>query len=123
MTGQWIGSYTGTSTGKIIVNIDELSSCYQGIAFLHDDNVNVPITVANFKTRPQQVRIRYGLWAAPFGAFDVVASNTITPQELGRRRTTLTGWLKICFAINPTASVSQSSDQYIVWHLFKVLPW
>ena len=50
MKGQWIGRFTGTSTGRIIVNIDELPSCFQGIAYLLQDNSDIPNSAAYFRT-------------------------------------------------------------------------
>ena len=32
--GQWIGTYTGTSEGTIILNIDECDAAYEGVAYL-----------------------------------------------------------------------------------------
>jgi hypothetical protein len=51
MNGQWIGDYTGATGGKIIVNIDERESMYQGVAYLlPGDFKTLPATVAFFKT-------------------------------------------------------------------------
>ena len=50
MKGQWIGTYTGSSEGMIIVNIDERSSHYQGVAYLHDNKETLPSTAIYFKT-------------------------------------------------------------------------
>lgn len=35
MRGQWLGAYESTPNGSMSVNIDELSSCYEGTAYLH----------------------------------------------------------------------------------------
>lgn len=50
MQGQWLGTYTGTSTGAIMVNIDERESCYQGTAYLVEDNPIGFVPAASFKT-------------------------------------------------------------------------
>jgi len=50
MKGQWLGTYTGSSEGTIIVNIDERSSHYQGFAYLHDNKKTLPSTAISFKT-------------------------------------------------------------------------
>ena len=42
MKGQWIGNYTGSSPGMIIVNVDERSTHYQGVAYLHESNPAIP---------------------------------------------------------------------------------
>jgi hypothetical protein len=51
MKGQWIGDYTGTNTGTIIVNVDELPSHFQGVAYLKDNNPLLPGTGVGFKTK------------------------------------------------------------------------
>lgn len=50
MKGQWIGSYSGSNTGLIIVNIDERPSYYEGVAYLNESNNALPSTAAFFKT-------------------------------------------------------------------------
>jgi hypothetical protein len=51
MSGQWIGDYTGsTGGGKIIINIDERESNYQGVVYLHADDKTLPTTAAFFST-------------------------------------------------------------------------
>ncbi|MGZ8385738.1 MAG: FRG domain-containing protein [Nitrospira sp.] len=50
MNGQWLGEYSGTSKGRIILNVDDLSSCFGGVAFLHSDNV-VPSVAVGFHTQ------------------------------------------------------------------------
>jgi hypothetical protein len=50
MRGQWLGTYTGTSKGSIMVNIDERESCYQGTAYLVENDPIGFIPMASFKT-------------------------------------------------------------------------
>jgi hypothetical protein len=42
MNGQWIGKYTGTNDGEMIVNVDDLGSHFQGVAYLTDNNKTLP---------------------------------------------------------------------------------
>jgi len=51
MKGQWIGEYSGTNTGTIMVNIDEFSSCFQGVAYLKDNNPLLPGTAVGIRTQ------------------------------------------------------------------------
>lgn len=52
MNGQWIGNATGgDGTGKLIVNIDNRGSHYEGVAFIHDDDPSMPISVALIQTK------------------------------------------------------------------------
>jgi len=50
MKGQWIGNYAGSSEGTIIVNIDERSSYYEGVAYLNERDRTIPSTAAFFRT-------------------------------------------------------------------------
>lgn len=50
MNGQWLGEYSGTSKGRIILNVDDVASYFGGVAFLHSDNV-VPSVAVGFHTR------------------------------------------------------------------------
>jgi FRG domain len=50
MKGQWIGGYTGSNQGLVIVNIDERSTFFEGIAFLNESNGQLPSTAAFFRT-------------------------------------------------------------------------
>lgn len=51
MNGQWIGTYTGSTVGTIIVNIDERELNYQGVASLIPNDTNThPGIVASFRT-------------------------------------------------------------------------
>jgi hypothetical protein len=50
MKGQWIGTYSGDTTGLIIVNIDELPTCFQGVAYLNEGNNQIPSAAAFFRT-------------------------------------------------------------------------
>ena len=50
MIGQWIGHYSGSNNGLIIVNIDESDTNYQGIAYLHDGESYLPSSAAEFQT-------------------------------------------------------------------------
>jgi len=52
MNGQWIGNALGgDGTGKLIVNVDKYGSHYEGVAFIHDDDPNMPISMALIQTK------------------------------------------------------------------------
>lgn len=46
LNGQWIGEVSGDGTGRIIVNVDKRGSVYEGLAYLHDNDVSMPSTIA-----------------------------------------------------------------------------
>src|SRR5579872_62518 len=51
MNGQWIGKYTGTQSGEVIVNMDDRGSYFQGVAYLIDSKGNVPRIGLALRTR------------------------------------------------------------------------
>lgn len=51
MNGQWLGTYSGSSNGRIILNVDDLSSHFGGVASLHAENNDLPSVAAGFHTR------------------------------------------------------------------------
>ena len=59
MNGQWIGRYSGASTGLIVVNIDERRAQYQGVAYLSEDNKALPSVAAFFRTRDKNDRFEF----------------------------------------------------------------
>jgi hypothetical protein len=50
MRGQWVAPYTGTNSGTIIINIDELDDHFEGHAILHGNEMAAPIVVAKIRT-------------------------------------------------------------------------
>jgi len=54
MNGQWIGTYEGSTTGTIVVNIDERSSHYQGVAYLLESDAALPSSAAFFTTKNKE---------------------------------------------------------------------
>src|SRR5690242_19522438 len=50
MNGQWLGRYSGTTSGSMIVNIDERPDSYRGTAYLIEDDRNLPDSLAAFQT-------------------------------------------------------------------------
>ena len=57
MKGQWIGKYSGTHKGKIIINADELSDFYSGVAYLIPDNHTIPTVAGLFNTLGKSKKI------------------------------------------------------------------
>lgn len=59
MNGQWRGAFNGTSSGRIIVNVDELPTCYQGWAYLFYDNHHFPNMAVKFSTEDKGTRVHF----------------------------------------------------------------
>jgi hypothetical protein len=60
--GQWLGRFqtvgpSGTGTGNLLIDIDEIDGAYHGYAVLQNDQANLPIVFTRFitiNTAPQQ---------------------------------------------------------------------
>jgi hypothetical protein len=50
MNGQWIGRYSGTNSGLLVIDLDDMGTHYEGRAFAYDDNPSMPSTFAFIKT-------------------------------------------------------------------------
>jgi hypothetical protein len=50
MNGQWIGTYSGTNVGEIIVNVDDRGSHFQGVTYVNDGTAGLPRITASFQT-------------------------------------------------------------------------
>ena len=59
MNGQWIGRYTGSNNGLIIINIDDIGDHYEGITYLHDDDTKLPGVAAAFKTKDKNRNLKF----------------------------------------------------------------
>lgn len=62
MRGQWLGSYAGSTAGKIMINVDDVDDHYEGVAYLHPDESGLPGTIAYFDTKnkdPEQTLTAY----------------------------------------------------------------
>lgn len=83
MKGQWIGTYVGSNNGTIIVNVDELQSRFEGVAYLHDSNNGMPSLGAAFSTIDKGRTFSFRTkWITPinpmtnyFGPWDQVRSH------------------------------------------------
>jgi hypothetical protein len=60
LNGQWHGSYAGSSSGTITINIDITESGYRGVAYLSPDEQTLPGSVAGFvvANRPKEFTFR-----------------------------------------------------------------
>jgi hypothetical protein len=56
MKGQWIGKYSGSDTGDVIINVDEQESNYYGVTYLVSDNKSLPTIVAYFQTENKRTK-------------------------------------------------------------------
>ncbi len=59
MNGQWIGTYAGSNTGNVIVNVDERELGYDGFAYLINVDETVPIYGVRFRTEGKTAPCRF----------------------------------------------------------------
>ena len=50
MKGQWIGRYSGSNEGQIVIDLDDVGDHYEGRAFVYDDNSILPSTFTFIRT-------------------------------------------------------------------------
>src|SRR5215469_10660546 len=83
LNGQWLGEFEGTNPGKIIVNVDELESSYEGVAFLFNNDRTLPPAAAGFsipeKVHTFEMRTNY------ITAFDPNTLNIVPVEEIQAR--------------------------------------
>jgi hypothetical protein len=51
MNGQWIGPYTGSNSGLLVVDLDDMGTHYEGRAFAWEANSSMPSTSVSIKTQ------------------------------------------------------------------------
>ncbi len=49
MNGQWVGTYSGTNTGTLVVDLDDERTSYRGVVSAYDDNWALPRTYAHIE--------------------------------------------------------------------------
>jgi hypothetical protein len=59
MNGQWLGNYSGTTSGSIILNIDERQEHYQGSTHLIEDDRTLPDSFVSFRTPNKDPRFQF----------------------------------------------------------------
>lgn len=50
MRGQWLGSYSGGATGKVMINVDLVGDHFDCVAYIHPSIKELPSSVAYFST-------------------------------------------------------------------------
>lgn len=82
LNGQWVGTYEGSTQGTIVVNIDNLDSCYEGEAFLTDGESGAGL-VAFFTTKDKNAKFDCRtdsiLW------LDVGSGKFVPPEQIASK--------------------------------------
>lgn len=83
MNGQWLGKFSGSTTGSIIINIDERRERYEGTAILLEDEESLPHSVVSFQTADKESAFQFR--AGPISALDPKTGNGLSLEELKHR--------------------------------------
>jgi hypothetical protein len=49
MNGQWTGRYSGSTSGLLLIDLDDMDTHYEGRMFAYDDNPSLPTASALLK--------------------------------------------------------------------------
>jgi hypothetical protein len=79
MNGQWIGSYSGTNTGSVVADLDDVGTSYAGVVFAYDNNIGMPRTFAQVEIPKNRATflLRVGLLHSERGS-----GLLLTPERL-----------------------------------------
>jgi FRG domain len=58
MNGYWVGPYTGSNTGRMVLEVDDRGDHFEGCAYAYDSNASLPSTFAIIKTSNKANRLR-----------------------------------------------------------------
>jgi len=50
MNGQWVGRYSGSTAGLLVIDLDDMRTHYEGRAYVYDDNHSLPSTFVFIRT-------------------------------------------------------------------------
>jgi hypothetical protein len=79
LVGQWVARYSGTNSGTMVLDVDEVGDHLEGTACLWDDNPNYPNSLVSFRT-PSKASIQ-NLTGLTVAALDNTG-NFLTPATL-----------------------------------------
>ena len=83
MNGQWLGSFSGSTTGSVIVNIDERQEHYEGTAVLIEDDQTLPHSLVSFRTTNKESKFQFR--TGPILALDPRTGNGLSLDEVKQR--------------------------------------
>jgi hypothetical protein len=90
MNGQWIGTYSGTNTGNVVADLDDVGTNYAGVVFPYDSNSASPITFASVELpkHQSQVSLRVRLQAIIRGTGERLTPDTVAKRFSGLQMAT-----------------------------------
>ena len=81
MKGQWVGTYEGSNFGNIIINVDETTDFFRGVAYINDNNLNFPGSVIAFETPTKKRTIEFEVNVFPINPINGMADNWENVQK------------------------------------------
>jgi hypothetical protein len=82
MKGQWIGAYSGSNTGRILLDVDDRESKLEGTAFLTDSNPNLPTFRALLVVPKNKRKLNLTLTNAEFCVVDRFTGNPLPQLQI-----------------------------------------
>jgi hypothetical protein len=81
MNGQWMSRYTGSNSGLLVIDLDDMGTHYEGRAFVWDDNPSLPGTFVFIKTPDKAASCHLSLDLSPVNprTGDVASWDQIAP--------------------------------------------
>jgi hypothetical protein len=83
LNGQWIGPYTGTNSGNLVVDLDDVGDYWTGTATVHDNNAANPAVVAELLSVPKG-KSNFSL-QVPLRPVDRETGNPLDPVALNAK--------------------------------------
>jgi hypothetical protein len=80
MNGQWMGGYTGTGTGRLLINVDDCGSHFEGVAYVSPDGNDIPRSGVSFRTTDKNRDFQ--LVTRDFWALHPLTGDPVAPEEL-----------------------------------------
>ena len=82
MNGQWIGSYSGTNTGVVVADLDDVGNHYAGVVFAYDKNIGTPRTFAQVEIPKDKTTFWLQVGLEHLGRGPGLV---LTPEKLGEK--------------------------------------
>jgi hypothetical protein len=82
MNGQWIGSYSGTNTGTLVADLDDVGTHYTGVVFGYDFNPAVPRAFAHVAIPKGKTTFSLRIGLSPV---DRGSGRRLTLQDLAKK--------------------------------------
>lgn len=98
MRGQWIGTYSGTNAGQVVLEIDDEGSYFEGTAYLYESNVALPGVHAYFRT---DSKLPHQKLKAKLGALDPETGAPVPFEQIAHKY--------------PDVAVSEFADAEFRW--------